>query len=107
MAMDQLMRNRLKLAVIVLVFGSVLIAGVVHAQGTEFTGSVVMVDPSAGKLAVKKEDGGTRFTFVVNDKTQFEGAAKGLKDLKKGDGVTVQYQVMGSQYLATKVGPKK
>ncbi len=79
-------------------------AGSAWAQGTDFPGTVLMADPAAGKLAVKKADGGTRFTFVVNDKTQFEGAGlKSLKDIKKGDRVTVTYQVTGSQYLALKV----
>lgn len=75
------------------------------AQGaTDFTGTVLLVDPGSGKLSVKKEDGGTRFSFVVNAKTQFEGAGlKALKDLKKGDVVTVQYEVSGSQYIAQKV----
>lgn len=75
--------------------------------GTEFSGSVVMVDPAAGKLAVKKEGGGARFTFVANAKTRFEGAGlNDLKDIKKGDQVTVTYTVVGSQYLAQKVTRK-
>lgn len=77
-----------------------------HAA-TDFTGTVLLVDPGAGKLSVKKADGGTRFTFVVNDKTQFEGAGlKALKDLKKGDSVTVQYVVSGSQYIAQTITAK-
>ena len=76
------------------------------AQGTDFPGTVLLVDAAAGKLAVKKDAGGTRFTFVVNDKTQFEGGVKGLKDVKKGDTVTVNYQGTGSQYLALKVTKK-
>lgn len=76
-------------------------------SGTDFPGTAVMVDPAAGKLAVKKEAGGTRFTFVVNDKTRFEGPGlKSLKDVKKGDSVTVNYQVTGSQYVALKVTAK-
>jgi len=75
--------------------------------GTDFPGIVLMVDPAAGKLAVKKDAGGTRFTFAVNDKTQFDGPGlKSLKDVKKGDNVTVNYQVIGSQYLAVKVTKK-
>jgi Cu/Ag efflux protein CusF len=87
------------------VVGWVLLVSSSLAQsGTEFPGTVVMVDQAAGKLAVKKEAGGTRFTFVVNDKTQFEGPGlKSLKDIKKGDNVTVNYQVTGSQYVAVKV----
>jgi hypothetical protein len=78
-----------------------------QAQGTDFSGTVLMVDPVAGKLAVKKASGGTRFTFVVNDKTQFEGPTRTLKDLKTGEAVTVQYQVVGSQYFALKIASKK
>ncbi|MFM8551132.1 MAG: hypothetical protein ACKOCD_02290 [Nitrospiraceae bacterium] len=77
------------------------------AQGaTDFPGTVLTVDPAAGKLAVKKDGGGTRFTFTVNEKTQFEGAAKSLKDVKKDDKVTVLYVVTGRQYLAQKIVKK-
>ena len=63
--------------------------------GTDFAGTVLTVDPAAGKLGVKKEGGGTRFTFVVNDKTQFSGPGlTSLKDVKKGDGVTVTVYVV-------------
>ena len=74
--------------------------------GTDYPGTVVMVDASAGKLAVKKEGGGSRFTFVVNDKTQFEGGLKSLKDLQQGSAVVVKYVTEGSRYMALKVTPK-
>lgn len=79
-------------------------AAAVHAQGgTDFKGTV-LADPAAGKLIVKKDDGGTRFTFVVNDKTQFTGSAlKSLADIKKGDRVIVHYLLNGSQYVAQTV----
>jgi len=65
------------------------------------------VDPAGGKLSVKKDGGGTRFTFVVNDKTKFEGEGlNSLKDVKKGDNVTVNYVVTGSQYVAQRVSKK-
>lgn len=84
-----------------------LAAGTVWAQaGVEFLGTVLLVDPAAGKLAVKKDGGGTRFTFVVNEKTQFGGTIKSLKDVKKDDKVTVTYVVTGSQYLAQKIAKK-
>lgn len=78
------------------------------AQGAvEFAGTVLSVDVGAKKFAVLKEGGGTRFTFVVNDQTQFKGEGlKGLSDLKKGDEVTVTYRVVGSQYLAQGVTKK-
>lgn len=80
----------------------------VHAAGpVEFAGTVVMTDSAAGKMAIKKESGGTRFTFVTNDKTQWEHGLKGIQDLKKDDRVVVLYQVQGSQYLALKVSPKE
>lgn len=77
----------------------------VHAQGgTDFQGTVLTADPGAGKLVVKKDEGGTRFTFVVNDKTQFTGSGlKTLADIKKGDHVIVNYLVNGTQYVAQKV----
>jgi hypothetical protein len=79
------------------------------AQGaTDFAGTVLAVDAAAGKLSVKRADGGTRFTFVVNDKTQFTGGGlKGLADVKKGDSVTVTYVVSGSQYIAQRVAKAK
>lgn len=75
-------------------------------RGTEFPGTVLTVDPATGKFAVKKDSGGTRFTFVANDNTQYEGGPKSLKDLKQGDQVVVLYQVTGSQYIALKVSAK-
>jgi hypothetical protein len=41
------------------------------SDGTEFTGTVVTVDEVAAKFAVKKDGGGTRFAFVVTEKTTF------------------------------------
>lgn len=76
------------------------------AQGTDFSGTVLMVNAAEGKVTVKKEGGGTRFTFLVDDKTQFDGGLKGLKDLKKDDKVTVTYVVTGSQYIAQRVTKK-
>ncbi len=73
---------------------------------TDFPGTILSADTAAGKLAVKKEGSGTRFTFVVNEKTQFSGGPKSLGDLKKGDNVTVTYSVVGSQYVAQKVAAK-
>ena len=79
-------------------------AAAVHAQGgTDFKGTV-LADPAAGKLIVKKDEGGTRFTFVVNEKTQFMGSGlTSVADIKKGDRVLVNYVVNGSQYVAQKV----
>jgi hypothetical protein len=94
-------------AVWIVVATAVAIPVPVHG-GTDFAGTVLSVDPKAGKFAVKKTDSGTRFTFVANDKTAFEGGnLKGLKDLKKGDQVTVTYQIAGSQYIALKVTAKE
>ncbi len=85
----------------------IVIGPTLAESGTDFAGKVLMVDAAAGKLSVMKEGRGTRFAFVVNDKTQFEGAGlKSLKDVKKGDNVTVNYVVTGSQYIAQKVSKK-
>jgi hypothetical protein len=73
-------------------------------SGIEFPGTVLTVDQTTGKFAVKKESGGTRFTFVANDKTKFQGTGlASLKDLQKDDKVVVLYHVQGSQYLAISV----
>lgn len=79
-------------------------AAAVHAQGgTDFKGTV-LTDPAAGKLVVKKDEGGTRFTFVVNEKTQFMGSGlTSVADIKKGDHIIVNYVMNGSQYVAQKV----
>ncbi|MGC3975317.1 MAG: hypothetical protein QM771_13180 [Nitrospira sp.] len=71
--------------------------------GTEFVGTVLSVDTTSGKFAVKKDGGGSRFTFVANEKTHFDGGIKAVKDLKKDDHVTVLYQVQRSQYMALNV----
>lgn len=76
-------------------------AATVRAEGIEFSGTVLASDTAAGKLVVKKDDGGTRFTFVVSDKTQFAGGGpKKLAEVKKGDHVTVKYVVDGTRYVA-------
>ena len=69
-----------------------------------FTGTVLKVDDVSGKLTVKKD--GTRFTFVVDGRTQYAGV-KALKEIKVGDAVTVAYIVMGSQYIAQKIAKSK
>ena len=76
-------------------------------EGTEFPGTVLMVDHTTGKFTVKKDGGGTRFTFVANAKTKFGGSGvASLQDLKKDDHVVVVYQAQGSQYLAASVTKK-
>jgi hypothetical protein len=68
---------------------------------------VVSIDQSAGKFAVKKDGGGTRFTFVTDDKTAYSGTGlTSVKDLKKDDHVVVMYQVKGTKYVATSVAKK-
>ena len=81
-----------------------LVSTPVLAQNVvEFPGTVLKVDIAAGKLTVKK--GGTRFTFVVDGRTQYAGI-KTLQDIKAGDSVTVSYIAMGSQYVAQKIAKK-
>lgn len=72
-------------------------------NAVEFPGTVLKVDDAAGKLTVKKD--GTRFTFVVDGRTQYAGV-KALKEIKAGDSVTVTYITMGSQYVAQKIAKK-
>ena len=92
------------LAVIALVACVAVGSAPVLAQNVvDFPGTVVKVDDVAGKLTVKKE--GTRFTFVVDGRTQYAGV-KALKELKAGDAVTVSYIAMGGQYVAQKIAKK-
>ena len=78
------------------------------AGGIEFPGTVITVDSTAGKVAVKKDGGGTRFTFTTNEQTQFQGTSlTSLKDLKKDDKVVVVYQMQGSQYVALSISRQK
>jgi hypothetical protein len=99
-------RSIARLVAITLIVGYVAATGVAQVQGANFSGSVLSVDQSAGKLVVKTEGSGTRFTFVVNDKTAFEGV-KSLKEIKKGDILTIEYRASGSQYIAQKITAKK
>lgn len=93
--------------IVLLVVACVCTMSVVSAQtdkGIEFPGTVLTVDLTAGKFAVKKDGGGTRFTFVANDATKFQGTGlASLKDLQRDDKVMVLYHVQGSQYLAISV----
>jgi Cu/Ag efflux protein CusF len=82
---------------------AVLSVPVLAQNIVEFPGTVLKVDAAVGKLTVKKE--GTRFTFVVDGRTQYAGI-KALQDIKAGDRVTVSYIAMGSQYVAQKIAKK-
>src|SRR3982751_3395929 len=96
-------RSFLSILTLLLILSCVT-AATVHAQGAEFSGTVLAADAAAGKLVVKKDDGGTRFTFVVNDKTQFAGGGpKNLAEVTKGDHITVKYVVEGTRYVARTV----
>jgi hypothetical protein len=98
-------RQNMLVLVLAIVLASFLSAiQVLGESGTDFAGTVVMVDVASGKFGVKKEGGGSRFTFVVNEKTQFGGPdLRSLGDVKPGTLVTVNYSVKGSQYIANKV----
>lgn len=79
---------------------AVLSVPVLAQNIVDFPGTVLKVDAAAGKLTVKK--GGTRFTFIVDGRTQYAGI-KALQDIKAGATVTVSYIAMGSQYVAQKI----
>lgn len=106
-AMNKIVTLFKQTGVMLLVVVCACITSVVSAQadsGIEFPGTVLTVDLTAGKFAVKKDSGGTRFTFVANDKTKFQGAGlASLKDLHKDDKIVVLYQMQGSVYLAISV----
>ncbi len=92
------------LLVLMFVMGIAVVSAPVLAQNAvDFPGTVLKVDDAAGKLTVKKD--GTRFTFVVDGRTQYAGV-KALKEIKAGDAVTVTYITMGSQYVAQKIVKK-
>jgi hypothetical protein len=105
--MNRIMTSFQHRGVVLLVVVCVCLVSVVSAQADdriEFPGTVLSVDLTAGKFAVKKDGGGTRFTFVANDKTTFQGAGlASLKDLRKDDKVMVLYHMQNSQYLAISV----
>jgi len=98
-----------RVAVILVCFTIAGLGSLVQAgEATEFPGTVLTVDQAAGKFTVKKGSGGTRFTFIANEKTQFQGTGlASLKDLNKDDKVTVLYRVQGSQYVALSVTKQK
>jgi hypothetical protein len=102
------MMDIIKVLIIVILFVALIVimpTVPVHAEA-DFTGTVLSVDEPGSKVVVKTEGSGTRFTFVVNDKTEFQGA-KNLKDIKKGQNLTIRYQASGSQYVARKITAKK
>lgn len=95
--------HRMILTIVATVCVAVLSVPVLAQNVVEFPGVVLKVDAAAGKLTVKKE--GTRFTFVVDGRTQYAGV-KELKEIKAGDAVTVSYIAMGSRYVAQKIVKK-
>jgi len=97
------MMHRGILAVMLTACVGIIGAPALAQNAVDFPGTVLKVDDTAGKLTVKKE--GTRFTFVVDGRTQYAGV-KALKEIKTGDAVTVTYIVMGSQYIAQKIAKK-
>lgn len=97
------MKQRGFLAIMLVACIAVVSAPVLAQNLVDFPGTVLKVDDAAGKLTVKKD--GTRFTFVVDGRTQYAGI-KAFKDIKAGDAVTVSYIVMGSQYVAQKIAKK-
>ncbi|MGE3153336.1 MAG: hypothetical protein AB7G48_04010 [Nitrospiraceae bacterium] len=99
--------TRLQLICLALTVWLVVPIQAVAQQSAEFAGAVLSVDAGAKKFVVLKDGGGTRFTFVTNDQTQFKGEGlKSVNDLKKGEAVTVFYKVVGSQYQAQVVAKK-
>lgn len=95
--------HRMVLTIMLAACVGIVGAPVLAQNAVDFPGTVLKVDDAAGKLTVKKD--GTRFTFVVDGRTQYAGI-KALKDIKAGDAVTVTYLVMGSQYIAQKIAKK-
>ncbi|MBI5777748.1 MAG: hypothetical protein HY444_10215 [Nitrospirae bacterium] len=97
------MMHRMILTIMLTACVGIIGAPALAQNVVDFPGTVLKVDDAAGKLTVKKD--GTRFTFVVDGRTQYAGV-KALKEIKAGDVVTVTYIVMGSQYIAQKIAKK-
>jgi hypothetical protein len=97
------MMHRMVLTIMLAACVGIIGTPVLAQNAVDFPGTVLKVDDVAGKLTVKKD--GTRFTFVVDGRTQYAGV-KALKEIKAGDRVTVSYLVMGSQYVAQKIAKK-
>ena len=98
------MMHRMILTILLTACVGIIGTPVLAQNAVDFPGTVLKVDDAAGKLTVKKE--GTRFTFVVDGRTQYAGV-KALKEIKAGDAVTVTYITMGSQYIAQKIARSK
>ncbi|MSQ77272.1 MAG: SET domain-containing protein-lysine N-methyltransferase [Nitrospiraceae bacterium] len=98
------MMHRMVLTIMLAACVGIIGAPVLAQNAVDFPGTVLKVDDAAGKLTVKKD--GTRFTFVVDGRTQYAGI-KALKDIKAGDAITVTYIVMGSQYITQKIAKSK
>ncbi len=98
------MMHRMVRAIILTACVGILSVPALAQHVVDFPGTVLKVDDAAGKLTVKKE--GTRFTFVVDGRTQYAGV-NALKEIKAGDAVTVTYIVMGNQYIAQKIARSK
>lgn len=96
--------HRMVLTIMLAACVGIIGAPVLAQNAVDFPGTVLKVDDAAGKLTVKKD--GTRFTFVVDGRTQYAGI-KALKDIKAGDAITVTYIVMGSQYITQKIAKSK
>ena len=99
----QHIRVTLATAMLVACVAAASVSVALAQNAVDFPGTVLKVDDAAGKLTVKKD--GTRFTFVVDGRTQYAGV-KALKEIKAGDAVTVTYITMGSQYVAQKIVKK-
>lgn len=97
------MMHRMILTILLAACVGIIGSPVLAQSAVDFPGTVLKVDDASGKLTVKKD--GTRFTFVVDGRTQYAGI-KALKDIRAGDAVTVTYIVMGSQYIAQKIAKK-
>lgn len=107
--MERPLRRQRRWNVLILIVAAAVTIGTwaVAGEPADFPGTVLSVDVAGGKLAVKKDGGGTRFTFVVTGKTRFQGhGLAGLKDVKKDDHLLVQYQVESGKYLAVTITAK-
>lgn len=97
--------RRFTLLCAICILGAVLAAPVVGQEKTRMTtGAVESVDPEARVLLVLKDDG-EKVTFQVEPSAviRLHGPKGKLDALKKGDIVTVTYQVREGKSIATQI----
>jgi len=71
----------------------------------QYSGLVVKVDQGMRQVVIKNPQSGGRIRFTLTDKTEirYGNDKKSLGDLKSGDAVEVEYEMVSDKYVANKV----